>query len=538
MHSRRNLLFGAIIFLSTHLLCATSLYAQQKKIKFEGARSLKNLKVGDKEYVRYIGDAKFFYDNTRMLCDSAYLDPKENSFDAYGNVVIIQEDTRIYGDKLHFEGSSSQGVLTGREVKLVDDEATLVTDILYFNSKTSYVYYNTGGIINTKDSKLTSQRGYYDKNKSNFAFAGNVEMINTDGTVFTDSLEYNSKSELASFFGPTHLYNKDNYVYCEKGWYNRKLQQSNFQLSAYILSGSQKLFGDNIFYDRANGYARAIDNVVVVDTVNKSYAYGDKANYWDKSREAEITENPYVMLVDKADTLFLRSDKLFLHNIKVDAAKSADSTYKQMKAISNVRFYRKDIQGVCDSMIFSTLDSTLTMHVSPVMWNENNQMSANLIKIFMEKEAIRQMDFEGSAFVASMEAPEKFNQVAGKSIIARFANGQLNKMDVLGNGQTVYYVKDKDTITMVNRAESANLTVNIMNKKVSRIIFRNKPITNLYPLDKVEPEDLILKGFNWQDKLRPVSKYSVIPESLILFPVEKGNPTRIVIQPNTDAIIQ
>lgn len=495
---------------------------------------MKNLNILGQKIIRYIDNVRFLYDNTRIVCDSAYYNADGNWFDAYGNVVISKEKTKIYGDKLHFDGNTSVGELSGKQVRLVEEDALLVTNNLRFNSKTNYVYYIGGGVLTSKDSKLTSKRGYYDRGRSSFAFAGDVQMLDPDGTVYTDSLEYNSTSEVAYFFGPTFLFNEGNFAYCEKGWHNRKFGQSNLQKNAYILSGSNKLFGDAIFYDKANGYARSIGHVVVVDTTNKTYAYGDKANYWDTSKEAEITENPYVMMVDKTDTLFLRSDKLFVISRKDgnEVKNPKDSTYKVLKAIGNVKFFRNDIQGVCDSMTYNSLDSTLIMHVDPVMWNDVNQLSANLITVHSANRQIRQMDFEGAAFITSKEEEERFNQVAGKNIFAHFINGKLARMDVIGNGQTVYYMREDDSLTMVNRAESSNLTIGVKDNKVSRIVFREKPISNLYPIAMAEPEDVTLKGFRWLDSLRPKDKYAVIPKSLILFPDEKGKNRRMVLKPS------
>jgi len=521
LYYRNVRIFLALIILI--LLSSHQCWAQQKsKIILRGANSMKNLKVNGQEIIRYIGNVKFEYEKTVITCDSAYSNPSENWFNAYRNVVVSQENSKLYGDVLYFDGKTSLGKLTGREVRLVDEEATLVTDIMYFNSKTGFAYYNSGGSITTKDSRLTSQRGYYDRNKSNLAFAGNVEMHNADGQIFTDSLRYDTKIKLASFFGPTFIYNKDNFVYCENGWYNRSLEQSSFQTNAYLINGAQKLFGDNIFYDKVNGYARALGQVVVVDTANNTYVYGDKANYWDKKKEAEVTDNPYVMMLEGSDTLFLRSDKLFLKTIKDSTINTPDSTYRLIKAIGDVKFYRSDVQGVCDSMIFNTLDSTLTMHIEPVLWNDVNQMSANHIKMYSSDKKIKQIDFDGAAFVASFEEKDRFSQMQGKKIYARFTNGKLAKLDVVGNGQTVYYTRENDTITMVNRAECSSITILVKNNKPSRISYREKVSSNFYPVDKIDKEEVTLKGFRWLDGLRPLNKYSIVPKTLTLFPDEKG----------------
>lgn len=282
------------------------------------------------------------------------------------------------------------------------------------------------------------------------------------------------------------------------------------------------MFGDNIFYDKQNGLANASNNIVVVDTVNRTYIYGDKGSYWEKTQEAEVTENPYAMMIDKKDTLFLRSDKFFLRTLKKDVVTDKDSTYKLLKALGNVKFFRSDIQGKCDSMIFNSTDSTLKMYVEPVLWNQTNQMSANEIVIFSEQQSLRQVDFIGSAFMISKETDLYFNQMQGKTIFARFLEGKLNKVDVKGNGQAVYFVKEKDTITMVNQAECSNISIKIKNNSPAKITFLEKPISNFHPISKIDLEEINLKGFKWLESIRPISKFSIIPQSLVLFPVEKG----------------
>lgn len=505
----------------------TNGFAQSKSvIKLKGANSMKSLKVNNQLIIRYIGDVVFEYENTTITCDSAYMHKEENWFDAYRNVVVSQETAKLYGEVLHFDGKTSLGELTGQEVRLVDEDATLVTNTLNFNSKTNYAFYTTGGVITTKDSKLKSQRGYYFRKEKKIAFAGDVEMNNTDGDIFTDSLEYNTTNKIASFFGPTNIYNKENFAYCEKGWHNRNLNQSSLQKNAYIISDTYKLFGDNIFYDKQNGLAKAKKNIVVVDTVNRTYIYGDQGTYWEKKQEAEVTENPYAMMIDKEDTLFLKSDKLFLKSIPKEIINDKDSTYKLLKALGNVKFFRNDIQGKCDSMIFNNSDSTLKMYVEPILWNESNQMSANEIVIYSEQKSIRQVDFIGSAFMISKETDLYFNQMQGKTIFARFLEGKLNKVDVKGNGQAVYFVKEKDTITMVNQAECSNISIKIKNNSPAKITFLEKPISNFHPIGKIDIDEINLKGFKWLESIRPSNKFSIIPTTLVLFPEENGKETR------------
>lgn len=506
--------------------------AQQKnRIRFEGAKSMKNLNIDGQKIIRYIGNVRFQHENTRIVCDSAYHNPDDNWFDAFGSVTIQQGSTRITGQTLHFDGKTSVGKITGKEVKLIDDETVLTTQTLFFNSKTNVAYYTTPGVITSKQSKLSSERGYFNRTSNLLSFAGNVVMIDPDGTIYTDSLSYNTKNELANFFGPTHIFNKDNFAYCEKGWYNKKLEQTNLQQKAYILNKENKIFGDNIFYDKANKFARAMGNVVLIDTLNKTYIYGQKANYWQETEQAEIAENPYLMLIDNSDSLFLKANYFKVITKKLKQA--SDSTFRILKALGDVAFYRRDVQGLCDSMIYNTRDSAIDMFVNPILWNDVNQMTADHITIISKNNKINRMDFNGNAFITSFEEDKFYNQIKGKTITAYFTNGKADRIDVNGNGQAVYFIRDGNALTLANRSESAKISIQVKNNKVSRVTFREKPSSNLYPIAKVELEDVMLKGFKWHEAKRPSSKYSILPKNFKPQPVELGEKKRTEILQNT-----
>ncbi|HRX31457.1 MAG: hypothetical protein H6537_06570 [Bacteroidales bacterium] len=518
-------LFSLCLVVLLSVFATSTVLAQKKtKIRLERADLLKNLKLENLNIIRYLGNVHFFYDSTSVRCDSAYYNDEANQFDAYGNVVVQKGSSKIFGDKLHYDGKTSTGKLTGQEVKLIDEETMLITKEVNFNSKTNFVYYPVPGVITTKDSKLTSKKGYFDKNISLLAFSGDVVMDNPDGVIKTDSLTYNTKSEVASFFKNTRITNDDGFIYCNKGWHNRQLKQSSFQQDAYLINGAQRLFANNIFYDEPKGYARATDNVVVVDTTNNTYLFGQKANYWKNEEAAEVTDNPFFVAIDNKDTLFLRSDFMYLQSIKPKDTTKTDSTQHLIKAIGNVRFYRTDIQGLCDSLIYQTKDSTLYMYATPILWNDVNQITADLIKVLSANKKIHEMEFIGNAFITSHEDSIFYNQIRGKTIDAHFIDGKLNTMDILGNGQAIYYIRDNNVLTMVNRSEGSKIKVNIKENKVSKINVMQKPTSNLYPIDKVEYEDITLKGFKWLDNKRPKNKYSILENSKLLFPKPKVLP--------------
>ncbi len=494
--------------------CAFS-YAQSEKGISVSAESMKSLIRDGQQMVRYLKNVNILHQGAIMTCDSAYLNKKKGIIEAFNNVVVTKEDTKLYGDYLIYDENVSSGKITGKIVKLVQNDASLVTDIIYFNTKLNSAYYLTSGTLTNKDNKLISQRGYYYSKSKKYNFAGLVEMEGKDGRLYTDSLEYNTLDENVYFFGPTRIYNKKNYIYCEKGWYNRKTNVSNFFKNAFIDNGSKKLYGQDIFYDKSKGFAKVVDNVAIVDTANKLTVYGGKATYCDSTKFAEVDLNPLMVMVSGNDTLFLKSEKFLVNSIPDNSL--PDSLYRIIKALGKVAFFKKDLQGHCDSLLYNTKDSTISLFVEPVLWSDNNQITADFIKGYTGKgNKIRRMDFDGNAFSTSIEDSLNFNQIRGKSMIASFTEGQLTKLDVKGNGQAVYYLRDEGIIAAANKAEGTDLTVTFKNSKISKISFKIKPISAFYPIKKVDYDEITLKGFHWLESSRPKSKFDIIPKGLDL----------------------
>ena len=502
------------------LLLLTSvcfLHAQQRRsIEIKRAGYARNLKKDGKTIRRIIGNVLIFYDGITLECDSVYDYSSTQRFDAFGNVVVSQQGTKLYGDVLYYDGNSRTGKIRGKIVRMVDEEAVLVTQFLDFNKSSNIANYFNGGVITTSDSKLSSDRGIYNSKTKQYYFGGNVALENPDFLINTDSLEYNSNTELANFHGPTRVFNPDGYIYSEKGWYNREEKKADFAVNAFIDYGAQKISGDKIFYDQENGFAHSQGNVVIVDTTQNTIIYGGEAQYWENSKDAMVTQNPLLVMVsDEGDSLYLRADKLVAKTIPYDESKP-DSTYRILKGIGGVKFFRNDFQGICDSLVLNTSDSLLHMHVNPIVWNQDNQLSADHIVSRYKNNFIDRMFFKGSAFICSQEDSSRFNQIKGKEMEAYFKEGKLSKLDVMGNGQTVYYVRDKGQIVAANRAESVNLSISIREGTVSSILFRSKPTATLFPIDKAAYEDVTLVGFKWNVDFRPKHKHEIIPEELNL----------------------
>ncbi|MDD2549356.1 MAG: OstA-like protein [Bacteroidales bacterium] len=461
MISIRKIAVVLLLGFSLQISHSNAIAQGKREIIIEHADNMRNLRINELEVRRLIGNVVISHDGTIVHCDSLYDYAGQNRFDAFGNVKVFQKTGTLYGDTLRFNGETKQGKVRGKTVRLVDDDVTLITRFLDFETRENTANFFGGGIITSSDSaRFSSLRGKFFSKEKVARFAGNVAYRDTSILLNTDSLEYYDEQELIKFYGPTRIYNDSSYLFCQHGQYNRETQNSEFHGNAFIDNGAQKVYGNSILYDSNNGEAKVIDEGCVIDTLRNITIYGNSLYYNQETEYAQATENPLAVYTQQSDTLYLRADKLIGLTVK-DSIKTDSTLHNLLVGVGDVQFFRNDIQGVCDSMLYHSIDSIMYMHIEPILWNENNQLTANDVKILFKNQNISQMNFNGSSFVASQEDSTRFNQIKGREMVGYFTKGALSKLDINGNGETVYYIRDKGEIVGVNKAVSSNLSIGI-----------------------------------------------------------------------------
>ncbi|WEK19783.1 MAG: OstA-like protein [Candidatus Pedobacter colombiensis] len=274
------------------LLFPASVLAQQKtKIIVQKADATH---FDTKKNISYLRNPVFRHENATLSCDSAVFYVNENTFDAFKNVHINQADTiNIYSDYLNYNGNTKIAHLTSN-VRMIDRESTLTTNILDYNMATKYGTYVTGGKIVSKDVTLTSKNGYYFSNSRDAFFRYNVVVVTPETVIKSDTLRYNTLTNWTYFYGPTNIKGKDDNLYTENGAYNTKTQYAYFGKKNLYTMGSKSLKGDSLYYDGIAGYGKAVRNIVFKDTVDKTVMYGQLGFYYKKDERTIVTKNPYV----------------------------------------------------------------------------------------------------------------------------------------------------------------------------------------------------------------------------------------------------
>jgi len=499
--------------------------SQKKIVRQHNADLLKIVKLDNTSLVELRGNVELEHNGWFITCDLAYLNKKENYFDAYNNVKITKSDSvSIFSDTLHYMGNKDMAKFRSNVI-VINDSLTLTTNILDYNTETSIGnYYQHGKLVN-EDNILESKEGEFRQNKDEYIFFRDVVLYNNEYVMYTDSLRHLSERELSYFYGKTSMFGDDKEMYCNKGWYNSKLKVGEAEDDVEMYSEGKQLKAQYVFFNDSTGYNKALRNVEMLDTAQSIILRGNRVEYFKDPEKVFATDSAMIIHAGEVDSLYLHADTLmmctyeFTDSLKrkliadkiVDSAQVAEDTlYREFYGYYGVRFFKSDMQGKCDSLFVSSIDTTIFMFEQPVLWTGKNQLSADQIVIHTENQAAKQVDFLNSAFIIQEDTVEVYNQVKGKNLYAYMVNGELDKAEVKKNCQTVYYVKEEADYTGIYNTESVDINVYFENgNNIKTITFVGTPKTVLYPINQAEETNKILKGFNWQDAIRPKTKNDV-----------------------------
>ncbi|CDB38713.1 uncharacterized protein BN543_00586 [Phocaeicola dorei CAG:222] len=453
-----------------------------------------------------IGNVAFRHDSVYMYCDSACFYEKTNSLEAFDNVKMVQGDTLfLYGDYLFYDGNT-QIAQVRYNVRMENKNTTLLTDSLNYDRIYNLGYYFDGGTLMDEENVLTSEWGEYSPATKISVFNYDVKLVNPKFTLTSDTLRYSTATKIANILGPSDIVSDANHIYSELGFYNTQIGQAELLDRSVLTNEGKRLIGDSLFYDRVKGYGEAFDNVIMTDTVNKNMLTGDYCYYNELTKYAFATKKAVVVDYSQGDSLFMHADTLQMYTYYLNT----DSMFRETRAYHKVRMYRADVQGVCDSLVFSSKDSCLTMYYDPILWNNNRQLLGEKIMIYMNDSTIDWAHIQNQALSVEQLDSTSYNQVTGKEMKAWFQGGEMRKVDVIGSVRLVYYPMESDsTLIGMNVSETSLLNMFLENRKMKKMIMSPKSNGTLYPMLQRPPEKMKLDNFVWFDYIRPLDKEDI-----------------------------
>ena len=445
------------------------------------------------------GDVCFRHDSSYMYCDSAYFFEQTNSLEAFSNVRMEQGDTLfVYGDYLFYDGNMQVAYLR-ENVRMENGQVTLFTDSLNYERIPNIGYYFEGGLIVDSLNQLSSFYGQYSPETKLAVFNDSVRLENTDFTLYSDTLHYDTQSKIATILGPSVIVSDSGTIHTSRGWYDTVNNTSLLLDQSQVESGEKILIGDSIFYNRDTGMGEVYGNMSLIDTAQHVTLQGEYGYYNEQTGYAFATDSARFLEYSQGDTLFLHADTLQMVTV--------DSVYREIKAYYGVRFYRIDMQGVCDSMQFNTRDSVLYMYTEPVLWNEQYQLYGDTIAIYMNDSTIEYAHVIQFAFAAQHVDSSYYNQLKGNDLKAYFEGQAVHQIDVAGNAESIFYPLEKDGAKVgMNETKSGFLTIWVKDNKLDKLKIWPSPVGTMTPIPDLKPDQKMLKDFYWFDYLRPKNK--------------------------------
>ena len=445
------------------------------------------------------GDVCFRHDSSYMYCDSAYFFEQTNSLEAFSNVRMEQGDTLfVYGDYLFYDGNTQVAYLR-ENVRMENGQVTLFTDSLNYERIPNIGYYFEGGLIVDSLNQLSSFYGQYSPETKLAVFNDSVQVENPDFTLYSDTLHYDTESKVATILGPSVIVSDSGTIHTSRGWYDTVNNTSLLLDQSQVESGEKILIGDSIFYNRDTGMGEVYGNMSLIDTAQHVTLQGEYGYYNEQTGYAFATDSARFLEYSQGDTLFLHADTLQMVTV--------DSVYREIKAYYGVRFYRIDMQGVCDSMQFNTRDSVLYMYTEPVLWNEQYQLYGDTIAIYMNDSTIEYAHVIQFAFAAQHVDSSYYNQLKGNDLKADFEGQAVHQIDVAGNAESIFYPLEKDGAKVgMNETKSGFLTIWVKDNKLDKLKIWPSPVGSMTPIPDLKPDQKMLKDFYWFDYLRPKNR--------------------------------
>ena len=470
----------------------------KRKVDIEHANFLLHNEAIVANAQRLIGDVHLRHNNIQMWCDSAYSYTDTNMVDAFGHVHVLKDDTlNLYADFVNYNGETKLSKAR-RNVRLVNKSTILTTDSLNYDMDNGIGYYNNYGTVKDSTSTLHSKIGEYYAREDKAFFKTEVEGLANGYTLNSDTLIYQLKTGIVSIVGPTNIHNEESNLFAVDGFYNTKTGKADLYKRPVITSDERKIIADTVYYDKISGNGLALGDADINDLKNHLIVKGNRVVYNDSLQTSLVTDSAQFWYYTEKDTLFLHADTLRTLPDTIPGE-------KVVKAYFKVRFFRADMQGKCDSLVYWSKDSTTQMFHEPVIWSGNNQMTSGYIKLVTKDKENQTVEMEKQAFIIAMEDSVKFNQIKGRDMTGYIHQRDLYKIDVDGNGQSVYYARDDNGIFGLNKAESSNIMIYLKESKINRIVFITSPDGQLMPVEQVLDNEKTLPDFQWLENIRPKS---------------------------------
>ena len=497
-----------ILFLCLYLSSIITFSQEKKKIIIENAE----IQYADEEKTPgatiLLGNVRIKHDGINLTCQQALFYKKENFFKAIGNVLIKQGDTITQTSNYADYDANAKQALSWGNVVLKDPTMTLTTDTLQFDRINQKLFYQDYATIKDVTNTLKSKNGIYYLENKKFTATTRVTVINPEHNLASNHLDYYTNSGLAYLYGPSTITNtqNENKLYSERGFYNTKTDISYFTKNAKLFLKERTVEGDSLYYDKNRGFASATNNIKVIDTVQNFISKGNYAELFEQKDSLFIIKRAVAISIINKDSMFIHGDTLLV---------TGKPKKRVIRTYHNVKIFKSDLQGKCDSIHTNQETGYTKMYRSPVIWSNQNQITGDSIYLQsnLETEKLDSLKVFNNAFIVSKDslAKEDFNQIKGRNMFGKFDANKLKFLLVKGNAESIYFNRNAETqvLETITKEVSSNIEFTLDNGQIQSIKYLKSSDGKTYPPSELDLEGRKIKGFIWREDEQPKSKNDI-----------------------------
>ena len=516
----------AILFYYLLLLSISGIRAQEKEIEIRQAGSFQldeenfpGANILERSAAKQV---HLVHQGMDVWSDKAFFYKKENRFDAFGNVRIVQGDSLVLTSKtVNYDGKIKLAVAKD-QVLLDNKEMLLKTDTLYFDRMKSIAYYPADGTVYDSLTTINSKRGTYISDAKKYKFENNVVVTNPDFTLTSARMDFYTETKHAFFYGATTIIGEDYVVHCREGFYNTDKKEGYFKKNASIDYNNRNIIGDSIYFNDTKKYASATQNIRITDSINNSFITGNYGQVFKEKDSAMVTHRALAINLVELDSLFIHADTLIA---------TGPPERRIIRGFYDVRIFKQDLSGKTDSIHFNQTSGRAKLirrpisdrdlqyltpqeiaDRNPILWSEESQMTGDEIHLTIdnEKEVLDSLLIYNNAFVIEQDSLDaaNFNQIKGLQLKGKFKGKSLETVDVIQNTEMVYYLYDDETLelTGIDKAICSALRLDFVDSGIEKITFFTNPDGIVYPPEDLPENTRQLLGFTWREDERIYSK--------------------------------
>lgn len=495
------------------------------------------------EVTQAVGNVFIQQDNTKFYCDSAIINKTANTVEAFGKVHINDNDSiHTWSDYLIYHLDTKIAVLK-KNIRMTDGKGTLTTDDLQYDTRMKMGTYSNGGKVVNGKTVVTSKEATYYADLKDIYFKRDVKLRDPQYKLDSDSLLYNTESQMATFITKTLIIDSSGgTVVTSEGFYDMKNKKASFGSHSVVKDGKGvTVTGEQIYTDQATGITIVTGNGVFKDSVQNVSILANNMVSDSKAGTFRATQHPLMIIKQDNDSIYVTADTLFSARIRdlkdsnyrvlpkdtirdvkiIDTKDTSDIRYFQ--CYRHVRIFSDSLQAVCDSLFYSASDSVFRLFTNPIVWASKSQVTGDTIYLYTKnKKADRMYVFyEGLAINKARE--EMYNQISGRTINGYFKDGAIDYMRAKGSAQSIYYAMDEfEKVVGVNNATADIIDMRFDNKELHKVIFRSDVSGTMFPLNQLPEDKKLLRNFQWFENKRPKTKYELFEDPPVEIKKDRG----------------